>query len=203
MDVLAHFAKLDQTDRRALRRFWTRIGALGEIDRVTDEIVEAAFGALDHFNHESPEEEFADRGGGSWGACVMIRRAIEERPAQRDAILGRLIQYYRCSNIQVAVAAVRALERSETCQALAAPYLRQIAAAEETIRSVEGLALRGFAWIMLYRIDATIEGDTSYRAAQLDAAYILRHWHAGSAANEESAKAIELARRLEAMRDQT
>jgi hypothetical protein len=198
MDVLAKFAQLDQSNRRHYRIFWIAAGGpFGDIKQVTDELLEASFQALDRFGAETPEMKEADTGGASLSACTVIRRAIEDRPDQRDALLKRLVSYYYHPNILVSSAAVRALERSDTCSMLARPYLENIAAADHTIRSAEGLPLRGLAWYMLYKLDPSVEFDAGYRAAQQDATHLLRHWANCPGLASDRSDMSELAQRLE------
>lgn len=196
MDILAVFSKLDHGDRRAVRNFWAHAGALGTIDRVPDHLLDAAFAALDRIGEETPDMVYKDTGPSSFGACTLIRRAIEERPDERDALLRRLAHYYESPNIAVSAAAVRALERSDTCKLLAVPYLRVAAAAEHTLRSPDGLALRGLACIMLLKCGESLKGKC-YEAARTDAAVILHHWASHSNSPDFNAEWIALINALE------
>lgn len=167
---------LDRHQRRTCG-FWTRQGITYE-GLIDDRFLQSAFQVLDYFNQESALTLEGHPAQACVGACAIIRRALQQRLNEQAELFGQLTHFYASPNIHVAAAAVRALEHAEELSQLATPYLHRLAASPETVRTYkERLTLRGLAYIMLCKQDATVASrSTEFTSARQEAAEIYEHW---------------------------
>lgn len=200
MDLPAEFKRLDQNNPRAYRVFWNRASIIDAVLPPTDDVLAAAFVALEYFSNDVSGA--APSTGATGGACYVIARAIDERTSERDAIFGKLARYYWHPNCQTAAFAIRAVERVPSFSDLALPKLRELATAQQTTRSPIGVTMRSLAWIVHYKFDPTIESDLSLKAARAEAAFTLRLWQIGPPKlSADLAWIPRLAERLESASD--
>lgn len=192
-------ASLDSADEVNFRKKWSKTFFLvGVVEIVSDDLLVAAFGAMDRWAAQSIDEWSNEFEHAVRSVFHVINQAIHERPLERNDLVLRLAMYCPSKNAIVSVVAIRAFEFEllKDFKEIAMPFLKRAAMASSSAPTNIASTVRAIAFKVLHELESAVVGTADLHQAQIDCSHLFLQW---SKSEAESQNATELSRRGNAL----
>lgn len=188
-------ATLNPDDHPRYERTWFTFTLSGYLAEATDEMIEAAFAAWNHWSRTPSIEVDHEVNMGCMGVNHVIQQAMSERPHQADELAERAVGYFSSENLDVCVTAAVLFQHRPDLMPIAEEGLAVLASSDSPHPipppDSNNLTLRAKAFQILYINRAIYVYDPHMKTARNEYATSMRSWAKTPEEKEEAEELLD------------